>query len=584
MGILGISGSRVVVTEPISSSAPRPITLHLPPEPEDHVAAVLDAWTGQGLSISDRRFSMRFEAGGIPDALIYYVVLSELVNRWVAVDVNQVPVDFQRIYEESRRLPDAGKPSPFTTWAQVGGEDPGYLPHVVVETEADLTPETVSLIRYASRLRMVPPARTKAAFVCLARVAGIRLARQRRLPFLSTGRELEPLHKQAPDQGVDLEHLRMSVIPRRKVNPPTTYDLVPPGKGRKRYRTLAEANAAPIEPLLGRLGSSSTGDEPVVWTCPRVASRHLANPKPSLRIRSNRAMCTGCDTAYLTPVELVARTLDITPDEAAALILRPDCVIDRPVPDYRRPELVSPPVPGTLVTAYVSADRPDRFDCVIYDAGIGYPREAIIWRPDTANLPPDVAPVVLKPGDTVTALVTEVPESGACHLSITSPALAARALASQVPEIIDGAATVVAVARMMNSRTKLAVAPTEERLNAVGAALGKRDNHYHLHAAHRLLNRHRLNEPPDTWERLEIIAYSADLRTYLMNAMRPVEVIDCRIRGTNAVVSVRPLQYRGGIGRGGLNAQLAGQLTGLYVRVVPDGADLDDPALDGPVP
>jgi len=564
--------SRVVITEPIASAAP--VTIELPEEPDDHIAAFLEAWTAQGLSVADKRSSMRFEAGALPDALIYYVVLSEFVNRWVDVTVNRVPVDFERVYEESRKLPDAGKPAQVLYWAQVGGEDPGHMPHAVVETAGNLDPGTVSMIRYASWLRMVPPpARTKAAFVTFARVAGIRRGRQRRLPFLSTGREPEPLNKKGADQGVDLERLRLRVVPHRKGGPPQTYDLVPPRRDRRQYRKLSEANAEPVTSVLERLGCAPD-EETGEWTCPRAARRPGHPQKPSVRVEQNRARCRRCDAAPLTCAGLVSATLDVTPDEAASLVLEPGRAAIRPDPAHRRPDLVAPPQPGTLVTAYVSAGRPDRFECVIYDAGVGHPREAIIWRPDTANLPPDVAPLVLQPGDVVTALVTAA-KGGAHELSIDAPALAARAIASQVPEIVEGAVEVVAVARKPGSRAKVVVAPTVPKLNTVGVCLGKRDNHYHLDAAHRVLNRHRWDQPDKTWEKLEIIAFAADRRTYLVNAMRPAIVSDVRIRGRQAVVAVSGWQYRGGVGQGGLNAELAGRLTDLMVHVVAEGVDLD---------
>ncbi|MEU0755685.1 hypothetical protein [Streptomyces albogriseolus] len=562
----------MVITEPTASAAR--VSIELPEGPADHIAAFLEAWGAQGLSVADRRSSMRFEAGSLPDALIYYVVLSEFVNRWVDVTVNRVPVDFERVYEESRTLPDAGRPAEVPQWAQAGGDDPGHMPHVVVETAEAPAPETVSMIRYAYRVRMVPPpVRTKAAVVTFARVAGIRRGRQRRLPFLSTGREPEPHDKKGDDQGIDLERLRLQVIPHRKDGPPQTYDVVPPRRDRPQYRKLSEANAEPATSVLTRLGCSQD-EESGEWTCPRAARRPGHPQKPSVRVEKNRARCRTCDVAPLTSAELVAATLDVTPDEASSLILEPGREAVRPDPAHRRPELVAAPQPGMLITAYVSTSRPDRFDCVIYDAGVGRPREAIIWRPDTANVPEDVAPLELQPGDVATALVV-ASKGGMYELSIDAPELAARAIASQVPEIVDGEVEVVAVARKPGSRAKVVVAPTVPNLNALGVCLGKRNNHYHLQAARRVLNRHRWDQSDRTWEMLEIIAFAADRRTYLMNAMRPAIVSDVRIRGKQSVVAVSGLQYRGGVGRGGLNAELAGRLTDLNVHVVAEGEDLD---------
>lgn len=66
----------------------------------------------------------------------------------------------------------------------------------------------------------------------------------------------------------------------------------------------------------------------------------------------------------------------------------------------------------------------------------------------------------------------------------------------------------------------------------------------------------------------------SDRAIFLANAMNPVHAIDVLVERDTAVVSIEEDQPSGGIGEGGLNARLAGQLTGLYVRPVKDAADL----------
>ncbi|GII86067.1 hypothetical protein Ssi03_40570 [Sphaerisporangium siamense] len=544
----------------------------LPAGVEDHVAAVLEAWTGKGLEISDRRSKMMFVAGEGPDVIAYYAVLCGLANRWVDVQVKGVALDMPQIYEEGRGLSDAGRSSPPPKWAQVGGEDPRHMPHVAFEPGTPLSPEAVSMIRWASRLRMVPPRRVKPALECFALVAGIRETKGHHWPVLSTGLEPEPKNKNTSGQGIDLEKLwqRISMNRRRRVR--DDYEIVEAETGREDYRKLADANVTPIDSVLLRLGSSATTDGPPVWACPRPDRHKERNPRPTLRIRDNKAGCHVCDKEPLTPAQLVADTLEITPDEAAAFIVDLKCSIDRPSRGYPRPELVAPPPPGTLVTARVIASKPDRFDCEIYDAGVGYRREAVIWRPDTANLPSGVVPLQLRRGDVVTALTAEFHRAapgkrGYWQLSITDPMLAVRAMASQVSEIIDGRIVVKQVARVMGACTKLVVAPTVEHLDARGACTS--GDGIRCEAARRLINK------PRGREHLQIIVYSSDRHQYLVNAMHPAVAVEVLIRGDNAIVAVPPLQVPSGVGQGGVNAELAGKLTGLYVEAVAAGTDLE---------
>ncbi|MEV4094444.1 hypothetical protein [Streptosporangium saharense] len=546
------------------------MTVTLPAGVEDHVAAVLEAWANQRLKISDRRSRMVFVAGEGPDVIAYYAVICGLANRWVDVQVNGVTSDMEHIWEDGRRLTDGGSMTPSLKWAQVGGEDPLHMPHVALEPETQPSPEAVSMIRYAYRLRMVPPRRVKPALERFVFLAGIRDIRGPRLPVLSTGHEPEPKNTKTSGQGIDLEELRKRISKIRRRHVQDDYEIVQAETELESYRKLADANAEPIDSVLLRLGCSATTDSPPVWDCPRP----IRHQHPSLRIRDNKAKCQVCDRNkdLLTPTQLVADTLQITPDEAASFIVDLECSTGRPAFEYRCPDLVASPLPGTLVTAHITKVRSNRFDCVIRDAGVGYEREAVIRRPDTANLPDGVIPLQLRRGDAVTALTADpqrvAPGKAArWQLSITDPMLAVRAMASQVPEIIDGRIVVKHFARVRGARSKLAVAPTEARLNAKGACIGTNGNR--CEAAQRLLNRPRADE------HLEIITYSHDRRTYLENAMKPAEVVDVLIQGDNAVVAVSPRQLHTAIGRGGLNSELAGKLTGLHVKAVAAGTDLD---------
>lgn len=229
------------------------------------------------------------------------------------------------------------------------------------------------------------------------------------------------------------------------------------------------------------------------------------------------------------------------------------------------------PLVGTTVTAHIKSSGPDGFRCTVYDVATGQGRDALLPRADAYNLPEGVAPPRLAAGDTVVALVVDVadggPEGGErLILSTTAPELVERILAAFVDEILTGRVVIKAVARVAGTKAKIAVAPTVPGVDARGACIGRGASR--LKAAERLLNRGFGRE------RLEIIDYSGDRAAFITNAMNPMQVTEVLIERGTAVVAVEEHQLSGGIGEGGLNAELAGRLTGLYVHVVKAGTDL----------
>lgn len=234
------------------------------------------------------------------------------------------------------------------------------------------------------------------------------------------------------------------------------------------------------------------------------------------------------------------------------------------------------PYIGMTVTAHIKAGSPDGFRCTVYDAATGDAQDALLPRADAYDLPEGATPPDLKPGDTLIALVTGVSpaEAGGQErllLSATSPELVERILSGFVDEIVSGKVAIMDVARVAGTKAKIAVAPTTPGVDAVGACIGRGASR--LEGAARLLNR------AFGRERLEIIEYSSDRQTYLLNAMNPGQVKEFLLGNDNAIVAVEEHNLSAAIGEGGLNAQLAGRLTGFYVRVVKVGTDLRE-ALD----
>ncbi|MFD0853904.1 hypothetical protein ACFQ07_16825, partial [Actinomadura adrarensis] len=151
-------------------------------------------------------------------------------------------------------------------------------------------------------------------------------------------------------------------------------------------------------------------------------------------------------------------------------------------------------------------------------------------------------------------------------LSAIAPELVERVLSGFVDEILTGQVTVMGVARAAGTKSKIAVAARSHGVDARAACTGRSANR--INAAERLLNR-RFGR-----EKLEIIEFSRNRAAFLANAMKPLHVTDVLIDHDNAVVSLEEQQLSGDISAAKLDAELAGRLTGLHVRVVEKDGDL----------
>ncbi|MET7715253.1 hypothetical protein [Streptomyces sp. NPDC005407] len=262
-------------------------------------------------------------------------------------------------------------------------------------------------------------------------------------------------------------------------------------------------------------------------------------------------------------MRLTAETLDVTPDQAAAYIL------DGPA--------ANPLIPGTAVVArIVCIGREDEdIECRVRQPGTDQEYEATLGKGDVLAVW-DFQRRSLRIGDSVAALVLprqkKAPEHGdtTAQLSPTAPELVERILAGCVPELTTGHIRVMKIARCAGARTKVAVARTGW-VDARGACIGSGGKDMgRITCALKMLNRGVVNE------KIEIIDYAADQTTYLSFAMAPAKakLSDILIESGCAVVVVPHHQMHNVIGEGGLNAELAGKLTGLRrVDVVLRGND-----------
>jgi N utilization substance protein A len=169
-------------------------------------------------------------------------------------------------------------------------------------------------------------------------------------------------------------------------------------------------------------------------------------------------------------------------------------------------------------------------------------------------------------GDRVKALLTDIrPESRGpmLILSRAHPEFIAKLFEQDVTEIYDGLIKIMAIARDPGSRAKMAVYSPDNRVDPVGSCVGVRGSRVQSIMAE------------VQGEKIDIIPWSVDPATYVMNALSLQEVkrvvIDEEEEKVDVVVGEEFLSQA--IGRRGQNVRLASQLTGWKIMVVSEAED-----------
>jgi N utilization substance protein A len=150
-------------------------------------------------------------------------------------------------------------------------------------------------------------------------------------------------------------------------------------------------------------------------------------------------------------------------------------------------------------------------------------------------------------------------------LSRTHPQFMAKLFAQEVPEIYDGIIEIKAVARDPGSRAKIAVVSKDSSIDPVGACVGMRGSRVQA----------VVNEL--SGEKIDIIPWSSDPATFVVNALAPAEVskvvLDEDSRRIEVIVPDAQLSLA--IGRRGQNVRLASQLTGWDIDIVTESEDAE---------
>ena len=189
---------------------------------------------------------------------------------------------------------------------------------------------------------------------------------------------------------------------------------------------------------------------------------------------------------------------------------------------------------------------------VIVDLGRG---EAIIRRDEL------IPRENFRYGDPVRAFVYDVrreQRGPQIFLSRTHPQFMVKLFTMEVPEIYDGIIEIRSVARDPGSRAKIAVISNDRSIDPVGACVGMRGSRVQAVVGEL------------QGEKIDIIPWSMDPASFIVNALQPAEVakvvLDEDAERIEVVVPDDQLSLA--IGRRGQNVRLASQLTGWDIDIL----------------
>ncbi|APG62911.1 transcription termination/antitermination protein NusA [Sphingorhabdus lutea] len=204
---------------------------------------------------------------------------------------------------------------------------------------------------------------------------------------------------------------------------------------------------------------------------------------------------------------------------------------------------------GEVITGVVKSVE---FGHVVVDLGRA---EGVIRRDQ--QIPREV----VRPNDRVRALIMKVVRENRgpqILLSRAHPDFMRKLFAQEVPEIYDGVIEIKAAARDPGSRAKIGVISNDSSIDPVGACVGMKGS------------RVQAVVQEMQGEKIDIIPWSEDTATFVVNALQPATVARVVIdEDENRIEVVVPDdQLSLAIGRRGQNVRLASQLTGRAIDIM----------------
>ncbi|TSA53077.1 MAG: transcription termination/antitermination protein NusA, partial [Nitrosomonadaceae bacterium] len=167
----------------------------------------------------------------------------------------------------------------------------------------------------------------------------------------------------------------------------------------------------------------------------------------------------------------------------------------------------------------------------------------------------------LRVGDRVRAYLSKVDRTARgpqLVLSRIAPEFLMKLFELEVPEIEEGLLEIKAAARDPGSRAKIAVKSNDQRVDPIGTCVGMRGSRVQAVTGEL------------AGERVDIILWSDDPATFVINALAPAEIssimVDEEKHSMDIVVDEDNLAQA--IGRGGQNVRLASELTGWELNIM----------------
>ena len=167
----------------------------------------------------------------------------------------------------------------------------------------------------------------------------------------------------------------------------------------------------------------------------------------------------------------------------------------------------------------------------------------------------------LRVGDRVRAYLSKVDRTARgpqLILSRIAPEFLMKLFELEVPEIEEGLLDIKSAARDPGSRAKIAVKSNDQRVDPIGTCVGMRGSRVQAVTSEL------------AGERVDIILWSDDPATFVINALAPAEissiVVDEEKNCMDIVVDEENLAQA--IGRGGQNVRLASELTGWELNIM----------------
>lgn len=172
----------------------------------------------------------------------------------------------------------------------------------------------------------------------------------------------------------------------------------------------------------------------------------------------------------------------------------------------------------------------------------------------------------IRVGDRVRAYIYDVreePRGAQIFVSRTRPEFMAKLFMQEVPEIYDGIIEIKTVARDPGSRAKIAVTSSDPSIDPVGSCVGMRGSRVQAVVSEL------------QGEKIDIIPWSANPATFIVNALAPAEVakvvVDEASQRIDVVVPDEQLSLA--IGRRGQNVRLASILSGWKIDILTEAQE-----------